>query len=133
MAKKLSRSRIVLKLDTVFSKYIRLSNADKNGYCSCFTCGANAYWKNDGLDAGHFMSRKHYSTRWDERNVSAQCHYCNTHKYGEQYKFGVFLNSKFGESTASKLHTKAQKQVKYETYELIEMIEKYQHLFDKLK
>jgi hypothetical protein len=128
--KKVKRSTVVKRLDAIFSQYIRKKNSE-HGRATCFTCGKVDEWKN--LQCGHFQSRRHYSTRWDETNCQVQCAGCNVFKYGEQYKFGVFLNSKFGESTASKLHTKAQKQVKYETYELIEMIEKYQHLFDKLK
>ena len=72
MPKKLTRSKIVKKLDAVFSQYIRLSNADKNGYCTCVTCGKKYFWKQ--IQAGHFMSRKHYSTRWLEDNVKPQCY-----------------------------------------------------------
>jgi len=36
--KKLSRSKIVKKLDSIFSKYIRQRNAI-NGVAECFTCG----------------------------------------------------------------------------------------------
>ena len=70
-AKKPTRSKLVKKLDTVFSQYIRRSNADNNGYCTCVTCNKTFHWKE--IQAGHFMSRKHYSTRWDERNVKTQC------------------------------------------------------------
>ena len=57
MPKKLTRSKIVKKLDAVFSQYIRLSNTDKHGYCTCVTCGKKYFWKQ--IQAGHFMSRKH--------------------------------------------------------------------------
>ena len=83
--KKLTRSKIVKKLDNIFSQYIRLSNS-KNGNCTCVTCGKVGDWKNGGMQAGHFMSRKHYSTRWDERNVKPQCAGCNVFRYGEQFK-----------------------------------------------
>jgi len=129
MAKKLSRSRIVIKLDTVFSKYIRLSNADKNGYCTCFTCGASAYWKNDGLDAGHFMSRKHYSTRWDERNVKPQCKFCNMYRNGEQYQFSKYL----GEELSEELYILSKKTVKYSNTELNNMAEHYKNLVKELE
>ena len=62
-AKKPTRSKLVKKLDVVFSQYIRLSNADNNGYCNCVTCNKTFFWKE--IQAGHFMSRKHYSIRWD--------------------------------------------------------------------
>jgi hypothetical protein len=41
-----TRSQLVKKYDAVFSQYIRLRDADKNGICSCITCGAKVHWKN---------------------------------------------------------------------------------------
>ena len=119
MPKKLSRSKLVKKLDTVFSKYIRISNADKNGYCTCVTCGVVKHWKE--IQAGHFMSRKHYSTRWDERNVASQCVSCNMFKQGEQYKYSLFL----GKDQAEVLYLKSKETVKFTNYELEEMIKDY--------
>ena len=129
MPKKLSRSKLVKKLDTVFSKYIRVSNADKNGYCTCVTCGVVKHWKE--IQAGHFMSRKHYSTRWDERNVSSQCLACNMFRQGEQYKFSLFL----GKDEAEVLYLKSKETVKFTNYELEEMIKDYEAKLnsDKLK
>ena len=61
MPKKPSRKTLVKKLDKVFSQYIRRRFA-VNEIAKCVTCGKQAHWKD--LQAGHFMSRKHYSTRW---------------------------------------------------------------------
>lgn len=33
-----SRSQLVKELDAIFSRYIRLRDADKNGICTCITC-----------------------------------------------------------------------------------------------
>jgi len=118
--KKLSRSKLVKKLDTVFSKYIRVNSANKNGYCTCVTCGVVKHWKE--IQAGHFMSRKHYSTRWDERNVSSQCVSCNMFKQGEQYKFSLFL----GKDQAEVLYLKSKETVKFTNNELEEMIKDYE-------
>ena len=123
MPKKLTRSKIVKKLDAVFSQYIRLSNTDKHGYCTCVTCGKKYFWKQ--IQAGHFMSRKHYSTRWVETNVQVQCPKCNLFGQGEQYTFGKNLDKKYGKGTADKLHRKARKVVKLSTNDLKELIEKY--------
>ena len=120
MPKKLSRSKLVKKLDTVFSKYIRISSADKNGYCTCVTCGVVKHWKE--IQAGHFMSRKHYSTRWDETNVKPQCIGCNMFKQGEQYKYSLFL----GKDQAEVLYLKSKDIVKFSSQDLQDMIEDYQ-------
>jgi len=124
MPKKPSRSKLVKNLDTVFSKYIRISNADKIGYCTCVTCGVVKHWKE--IQAGHFMSRKHYSTRWDETNVKPQCIGCNMFKQGEQYKYSLFL----GKDVSEVLYLKSKETVKFTNYELEEMIKDYS---DRLK
>ena len=50
MAKKLTRSKLVKKLDTVFSQYIRQKNSI-DGIATCFTCGKKDHWKK--LQNGH--------------------------------------------------------------------------------
>lgn len=120
-AKKPTRSKLIKKLDVVFSQYIRLSASDSRGFCTCVTCGKTGHWKTGGMQAGHFMSRKHYSTRWDENNVKVQCVACNVYRSGEQYKFSKYL----GDNLADSLYYKSQKVTKFTTVELEEMIEYY--------
>lgn len=120
-SKKPTRSKLVKKLDVVFSQYVRLSNADKRGYCTCVTCGKIGHWKTGGIQAGHFMSRKHYSTRWDERNVKPQCIACNVYRSGEQYKYSQYLGNKLSEE----LHLKSQEITKFTSDELQDMIDDY--------
>ena len=124
MSKKPTRSKLVKKLDTVFSQYIRRSNADNNGYCTCVTCNKTFHWKE--IQAGHFMSRKHYSIRWSEENVKPQCVACNVYRAGEQYKYSIFLGSEL----ANVLYLKSKELVKFTNYELEDMINDYS---DKLK
>ena len=126
MPKKPTRSKLVKKLDTVFSQWIRLSNADNNKNCICVTCNKTFFWKE--IQAGHFMSRKHYSIRWDERNVKPQCVGCNVFKYGEQYKFSLFL----GKDAAEVLYLKSKEIVKFTNYELEDKINDYSLRLKKL-
>lgn len=118
-AKKPTRSKLIRKLDVVFSKYVRLSNADKNGFCTCVTCSRKYHWKE--IQAGHFMSRKHYSTRWNEDNVKPQCVGCNMYKQGEQYKYSIFLGSEL----ANDLYLKSREVVKFSTADIEQMIDDY--------
>lgn len=127
-SKKPTRSKIIKKLDTVFSQYIRLKDADNRGYVSCVTCGKRGHWKNGGMQAGHFQSRKHYSTRWDERNVAVQCLGCNMFKSGEQYLFSKYL----GDKLSQELYEESRKIVKFTSDELLEKIEYYSRLVKKL-
>jgi|TARA_R110000824_G_scaffold226555_3_gene414348 hypothetical protein len=122
MAKKPSRSKVVKQLDSVFSQYIRQREA-VNEIATCFTCGKRDHWKR--LQNGHFQSRKHYSTRWDETNCQVQCAGCNVFKYGEQFIFGQNLDIKYGLGTSNDLYIKAKKTVKISTVELQDMIKHY--------
>lgn len=117
------RSTLIKKADAIFSQYIRKRYADNNGIAECFTCGKKDHWKS--LQCGHFMSRKHYSTRWDEKNCQVQCAGCNVFRWGEQFKFGRNLDIKLGKGTADSLEQKSRQILKYNNIELIELIEHY--------
>jgi len=119
--KKPTRKKLVKELDVVFSQYIRLSNADSRGYCTCVTCGKVGHWKTGGIQAGHFISRKHYSTRWNEDNVKPQCVACNVYRAGEQYKYSLYL----GSNLSNELYQKSQEITKFTNVELQEMIDFY--------
>lgn len=119
--KKPTRSKLVKKLDILFSQFVRVSNADKNGYCTCVTCGKKGHWKDGSIQAGHFMSRKHYNTRWDIRNVKPQCVRCNMFKSGEQYKYSIYLGSEL----SNELYLQSNKIVKFSNDDLQEMIDRY--------
>lgn len=127
-AKKPTRSKLIKKLDIVFSKYIRLSNADKNGYCTCVTCGKKSYWEKDQIDAGHFMSRRYMSVRYDKRNVHPQCRYCNRMLAGNIYKYSLFLGTKL----SNELYLQSKEVKKFSSDELEEMISDYTAKVKKL-
>ena len=127
--KKPSRSKLVKQLDSIFSTYIRRKDSI-NDVAICFTCGKKDHYKK--LQNGHFQSRRHYSTRFDEVNCQVQCAGCNVFKYGEQFIFGQNLDIKFGEGTARRLHIKAQQILKISDKEIMEMIKRYKTFVDKM-
>ena len=120
------------KLDTIFSKYIRLKDANALGFVDCYTCGVTKQWQKDGMQAGHFMSRKHTITRWDERNVKPQYYTCNCHYYGRQYEFGLALNKEYGEGTSEELLITSKQTQKNNTNDLQDLIELYTNKLDRL-
>lgn len=121
--KKITRSKIVKKLDSIFSQYIRLKDSE-NEYATCFTCGKSDHWKK--LQNGHFQSRRHYSTRWDEVNCQVQCAGCNVFRQGEQFIFSKNLDLKYGKGTAENLQIQAGQIIKLSDSELQEMIKDYE-------
>jgi hypothetical protein len=118
MAKKPSRKTIITKLDSIFSQYIRLRYS-KNEISTCVTCGKQDHWKK--MQNGHFISRKHYATRFDEDNCQVQCSKCNVFRYGEQYLFSKYL----GADLSEELLIKSRNIQKFTDNELLEMIELY--------
>lgn len=128
--KKQSRKNIIKKLDEVFSQYIRLRNADAHGNTECFTCGKTDNWKK--LQCGHFQSRKHYATRWDEVNCQVQCSACNVFRYGEQYIFGLNLDKQYGKDTATELNQASKQIVKLSNQDLLDKIEHYKIIVKRL-
>ena len=117
------RSKIIKKLDRVFSEYVRLKNADHAGNCKCITCGKTFHYKN--IDAGHFVSRRHIIVRFDELNVFPQCKYCNRFLNGLQYEYGKALDARFGKGTADKLVQKSRSTERLETKKIEELFAFY--------
>ena len=120
--KKPTRKSLVIKLDTVFSQYIRRKDAIDE-IATCVTCGKKSHWSK--LQNGHWASRRHYSTRWDEQNCNVQCAGCNVFRAGEIYLYTKYLCSQYGENFPEELYIKSQKTVKFTDVDLIEMIEYY--------
>ena len=122
--KKPTRKSLVIKLDTIFSQYIRRKDAI-NEIAECITCGKKDHYKK--LQCGQFQSRSHYSTRWDENNVGVQCYGCNISRSGEQYKFSLYL----GQDLSEELYSRARQIAKFSNVDLEEMINNYNLMVSK--
>jgi len=134
MAKKTKTiSKLKKDLDTIFSIFIRLREANEYGMVQCFTCGKVAHYK-DGMQNGHFQSRKHLATRFSEDgNCEVQCVKCNVYSWGEQYKFSIALDVKYGAGRAEELEFLARTTLKISRVEYEEKISYYKSLVNKLK
>tara|TARA_R110000782_G_scaffold352_5_gene952 strand:- start:523 stop:930 length:408 start_codon:yes stop_codon:yes gene_type:complete len=126
-----ARQKLIKDLDKVFSLFIRMRASDENGYATCFTCGQVKKWKEG--DAGHFISRGAFSTRWNETNVQFQDKKCNIFQSGQQYLFSVALNRLHGEGTADALFAMSRQTRKYGVGELKAMIEIYKDKVEAIK
>lgn len=126
-----ARKTVIASLDKWFSKFVRLSHADRTGHLNCFTCGKRMYWEKDGAEAGHFQGRSKYSTRWDEDNVKPQCTRCNKWKHGALDRFAINLD-KLRPGLAEELVIKSHTLRKFTTLELIEMETYYREQVKRL-
>jgi hypothetical protein len=129
--KKTDRQKLVNKLDTIFSEWIRLRDSDKNGICKCITSGEYFHWQD--CDAGHFITRDNMATRWNEQNVNAQGRGDNRFKSGKQYEHGLAIDKKFGPGTASKLLILSRGVCNWQDFELTAMISYYKNAARELR
>ena len=112
------------KLDSVFSKYIRLKNS-VNGYCTCISCGKIERWQD--VDAGHFINRKFYALRYNEINVQPQCRACNRFAEGNIAEFGIALQKKYGEQIIKDLVSKKNNYIKWSQFDIDTLIKYYKN------
>ena len=127
----LSMSKLDNKLWGIFSKYIRIRDANDNGIVICCTCGTPAYW-NQGIDAGHFIQRNRLHTKYDEHNVWGQCARCNRFDSGRQFVMGQHIDKKCGPGTAAGLLLKSQMRGKLGRMWYEMMIVEYREKLKKL-
>lgn len=80
---------LVKDLDIIFSRYIRLKDADLYGCIECYCCGAKVKWTMS--DASHFIPRGHMYTRFNEMNVKPCCQPCNRNLHGNLAAFAQHL------------------------------------------
>ena len=133
MPRKSSRKNLIKRLDKIFSEYIRLKHADKNGIVKCYTCNKKAYWKGEGMQNGHFISRASRILRWREDNCRVQCYQCNCMRYGQSFIFGCNLNKEYGYNKAEELLTESKKIIKQSDEDLLDLINSYQEKVETLK
>jgi len=121
------------KLDKVFSLYIRLRDAMPNGMIRCISCGQIKEFSK--FDCGHYWSRSHIGTRWDEDNCNAECAYCNRMTGGEHMiGYRENLIKKIGQQRFDLLEVKAREysDLKKDKFKMQLLIKYYQNKVKEL-
>ena len=79
------------------------------------------------MQNGHFQSRRFLATRWSEEgNCEVQCIKCNLFSgNGEQFKFALGIDAKYGDGTALDLEYQARTIVKNSRIDYEEKITYY--------
>ena len=95
---------------------------DESGYADCFTCGKRKHWKE--VDAGHFITRSKYATRWNPANVQFQCKGCNRFG-GKPVEFMLALEKQYGHGIAEELLIESNRSARYSNEDLLRMIALY--------
>lgn len=109
------------RAETYFSKYIRLRDCiatlRSNEVFKCCSCWKITLFKN--WDAGHFISRMHKNTKFDERNCFGQCKTCNRYQQGNWDKMYEHIKKLYGQETIDELLEKSREIVRYQDYGMI--------------
>ncbi len=106
------------RLDKVFSDFIRQRGA-WDEYNNCVTCGMSKPWQE--LQCGHYYSRRHTATRYDERNCHPQCGRCNVLLRGNYPSYARYMQAKYGQGILDELEALHRDTVKWtrQTYEAL--------------
>lgn len=113
----------IKRLDTIFSKYIRLRDTNDEGFGQCISTGRFIHYSQ--ADAGHFMSREHLSTRWHEKNVHLQGRQANRFKQGQQFSQALNIDRKYGEGTSEILMAESRRKSNISDFEIEILIKHY--------
>lgn len=128
--RRLAIPKLKEELDRVFSQYIRLRDANDNGFCKCVTCGTMWVWR--VIHNGHYIPRQHMATRYDERNCHPCCYHCNVILRGNLKKYRQFIISKYGKGILEELEAKKFSIEKWTASDYTEKISYYKEKVKQL-
>lgn len=121
----MSKTNLKEKLDRVFSQYIRLRDMIGNTRTfQCISCGKIK--PINQADCGHYINRKHMSTRFSEVNCNAQCKSCNRFDEGNIMGYRRGLVAKYGKERVILLEAMKYDIKKYTEFEYDVLIKHYQ-------
>ena len=125
------KKQTIQRLDKVFSEYVRLRDSDSNGFVRCISCGKITFWNKS--DCGHYVNRKHLSTRWNEKNCNAQCRACNRFDEGNMIGYTKGLIKKYGGKVLGELELMKSQTCKLSDFEGELLIKHYRTKVKELK
>lgn len=128
---KIHKKALEKRLDTVFSQYIRLFNADEWGFTKCCTCNRIDSW--DRMQNGHFVNRWNISTRWMEKNCHPQCENCNCRLGGNLEQYEAFLTKTYDIGTPELLRQLSKQFVRTTVEELEIHLKFYSNRVETMK
>lgn len=107
-----------------FSKWIRLRDADDQGYVACYTCDIVKPWKE--LQAGHFVPQGSASIlKYEPDNVRPQCVQCNMYLSANLMEYTLRLIDELGIERVEWLRGQKHKTIKRHELEYPAMIEQF--------
>lgn len=114
---------IEVKLDKVFSRYIKLRDTDAQYRGNCFTCYKPLTIEE--MQCGHWMKRKKKTVRWFDGNAFGQCNKCNCINDGEYEKMEARMRKEYGDEYVDNLILVGNRMAKFPEDYLIRLSEEY--------
>lgn len=106
------------------NRYVRKRDRNMNSDdFTCICCGVR--FPLNEMDAGHYISVKHQSTRFDLINLNGQSQACNRLEYGRQKEYRERLVSIYGEQEILDLEARSREIKKWTKEEILALIQKY--------
>ncbi len=136
---KSERQKAIIKADKYCSLYVRLSHADQNWYCTCYTCYKKKHRKD--IQCWHGIGRGYIMVRYDLDNVRPQCWGCNAKHMGnwKTMEFKAHLIDEIWEERVRAVEEKALNEVRdpihnsLSTPEILEIADKFKELLQPYK
>ena len=104
----MSRKMLERKLDRAVREIV-LSRDSRCITCDCELTEFNA-------TPGHYMKRRHRTTRWDTRNVNGQCLECNVEDDNEAYRDAMIR--RYGAKVTREIEVLAHTEIHFTESEL---------------
>lgn len=98
------------RLDNIYSLYIRLRDAQDGGWTRCISCGRVLPFEK--MQCGHYYSRYHTMTRWDEDNCNSECSICNCQDTNHLVGYKKNLIAKIGQRRFDELEARYRQECK---------------------
>jgi hypothetical protein len=130
--RKITKKGMKAKVWKVFAQYIKLRDTDKDGFCSCCTCGKRLKWNDSQAHAGHFVPGRTNNILFDEGITHVQCSYCNLFLYGNQARYAEFMMKKYGYDWGTINEILARKHIP-KKYTLQDLDELYNFYLDQVE
>ncbi len=109
------RKKLIKECDALVAQIVKI----RHPYC--VICKFRGESKSPAMEAGHLVSRRYYSLRWDLDNVFTQCQYHNSLHRFDTHPFDEWYVDTFGLGKWHDLYDKKQQTKSWKVWELTEL------------
>jgi hypothetical protein len=135
MGKKTGAKNSLKNADMWFSRFIRVKHSVvRDGEIFCKDIITGKYYQTSNIDNGHYISRYHMATRFEESNCRPQNRSSNRFRgEADKFKFQENLIKEIGQDEFNRIEALARNSsFKYGEHELKEIADKYRRWTNEL-